>query len=273
MVKKLFKYEFKFYFRIMLPIYAIYLLVAAVGRIIQLFEDPFEKVRPLYMFLFGSSTAILALGSVAMLIGVFIIAVIRFYKSMYGGEGYLTFTLPVSETSHILTKLVTAVVFEVAAIAVILLGLSVFTAGEVFAEVLKAAGYIFSKVYDYVGAHMLLYILEIAVFLLVYAASAVLVYYMCITIGQLSNKSRVGMAVLAYFIYYIAVQIIGFIINIVITVVMQKASFEWLMNFIINNPKTFLHLVFCDAILLYAVIGFVYFTVVRRIVKNKLNLE
>ena len=59
-------------------------------------------------------------------------AVIRFYKNMVSGEGYLTFTLPVTVPQLLISKLLVAFVWQLVTIAAILV--SVFENGTAAAE-------------------------------------------------------------------------------------------------------------------------------------------
>ena len=56
-----------------------------------------------------------------------VLGVIRFYKNLFTKEGYLTFTLPVTSTQHILVKSTTAVLVQIVSIIAIMLSFYVFT--------------------------------------------------------------------------------------------------------------------------------------------------
>ena len=131
MVKKLFKHEFLAYTRIMGIVYIILLTVAAAGRVVQIFEDDsisYSIVSTISFITYGVSIGA-ALGFTTVL------AIVRFYKNLFTSEGYLSFTLPVTATQHILVKAVTAVTMTIATLVAVMLSVSVITAGEVLVEI------------------------------------------------------------------------------------------------------------------------------------------
>ncbi|MBE6574246.1 MAG: hypothetical protein E7652_07625 [Ruminococcaceae bacterium] len=223
--------------------------------------------------MFGVSSLVVVMGAFGLFVGTIVLAVKRFYKSMYCGEGYLTFTLPVTESAHILTKLFTAVIFELFTGIVVFFGITIFTFEDGYAKAINNIGEFFSEVYKYLGASLILYIIELILIALFVMAVNLLIFYLCITVGQLSNKSRVGMSVLVYFIHYVAVNFIGTIILSFIIAGLGDRFYEWLEWFVQVHPIAFLHILFGAGVIICALIGFIYFTVIRVITKKKLNLE
>lgn len=99
MLGKLLKHEFKASCRI-IPIF--YLIIAGLmilGTICRLF-----KIYPIAIFI----TILLAMGCVAVMVGTLAIIAVRFYRSMFGREGYLTQTLPVSKGGLLFSRLLLA---------------------------------------------------------------------------------------------------------------------------------------------------------------------
>ena len=112
MVKKLFKYEFMYYLKALLPYQIIIPITALVNRIIQLFETKTD----IYNIIFGSSVFMFIASVIVSMVMAFVLAISRFYKNLFTSEGYLTLTLPVTATNHIFVKLTTAVTFVFATI-------------------------------------------------------------------------------------------------------------------------------------------------------------
>ena len=106
---KLLKYEWKACARACLPLYGAIILVALINHLLYS-----EAVPEL---LFGIPAAIMSMLYVVIFAAVFVatavILVQRFYKSLLGGEGYLMFTLPVSRSQLIWSKLLVALVWSV----------------------------------------------------------------------------------------------------------------------------------------------------------------
>ena len=170
MVKKLFKHEIVSYLGLLVPVYLILLGVGAMGRVIQ----SYEADTTIYYLLRGSSLAAFFVTVFAAILLTTIFCILRFYKNFFTGEGYLTFTLPITTTQHLLAKPGVALLAEVATLIVILLSASVLTAGEWFIEILKAANNLLSFVLAETGAlHFGLYVAEFILLLLMAA-----VYYL-----------------------------------------------------------------------------------------------
>ena len=273
MVKKLLKHELVSYMRILLPIDAILLIIAAVARIIQFFES--DTVA--YNIIFASSMIALFMGIMACIYMAVIVAIIRFYKNFFTAEGYLTFTLPVTPAQHITVKLLGAMIFQLLAIFTALLALVIVSAGDVLAEVIKAAGYIISTFFNEAGTDIVInfifYGIEILILTAIAAIFAVLIYYTCISIGQMARKNRIFMAVLAYFGYYIIMQILSTVFMVVFTVLELAGALEPLFTFFTNHTLGAFHIIFCVAIAVYAGVSALLFFVNKKIITKKLNLE
>lgn len=265
MVKKLFKHEIKSYTRILFPVWGILLAVAVMGRLIQFFEQD----TIVYEIVQGSSVLFYVLAAIVALFFPAILGVIRFYKNLFTGEGYLSFTLPVTPFQHIYVKVITAVMLEVLALVAVVLSSAVIMAGDVLAEVSKAAGYLISVVYKELGYHTILYALEVVVAVLTGMFYGYLFYYSCIAVGQLFKKNRVLAAAGAYFAWYLLTQLVG----TVLTIVAAFLDWEPLFVAVSEHPIATGHIVLCGSILLSAVFAVVFFVITHTIIRRRLNLE
>ena len=79
MVRKLFKHEFIFYLRTLLPVQIILICLSVLNRTVQLFEN--NSVG--YKIVFISSLIALIMGMVASVVLTTVIIVTRFYKNMF----------------------------------------------------------------------------------------------------------------------------------------------------------------------------------------------
>lgn len=273
MVKKLFKHEFIAYMRALLPMHLIMLGVGALTRFVYFFEGD----TTIFKIIGGSSVVAFVISCIVCAVLTFANTVTRFYKNMYTHEGYLTFTLPVTNDQHILVKAATAVAVIVLNFFAIFISICVATAGEFTIELFYAIGYIAVKATENVGWQLWLYILELVVWLLVSLFGQVFLFYSCISLGQLSNKNRIAMAIGVYFIYYFITQVFstGFI------VMMSVISYtDWFIKamdslglFAVDHPYVFVHLVFLISIVFSAVYGALFYFITRTVMKKKLNLE
>ncbi len=265
MVKKLFKHELNAYWRIMLPMWGILLAVALLGRIIQFFEfDHF-----VYDIVNGSSVIFYTLAVAVALVFPVVFAIIRFYKNLFTGEGYLSFTLPVTVSQHVTVKVLAAVLMAVLSFAVALVSLCVITAGEVLVELWKAGIYILNYLHTEIGAHLWWFMLEAVVLVLVVLVSQALYYDTCISIGQLFRKNRVLAAVGVHFGIYLICQVIS-TIGIIIA---MFVDWEPLMLWVEKHPYATIHTAMCGFIVLSICACVVEYLVVYMIIRRRLNLE
>lgn len=273
MVKKLLKHELGSYIRILLPTNAIILIVAVVARIIQFFES--DTVA--YNIIFWSSMLAVFVGIMASMFMTIAVAVIRFYKNFFTAEGYLTFTLPVTPAQHITVKLLGAVIFELISVGTALLSLIIISAGDVLVEVIKAAVYLISQFFSNAGAEIatnfVFYGIEMLILVAVSGILGVLVYYTCISIGQMARKNRIFMAVLTYFGYYMLCQILSTILMVIFTVLELSGVLEPIFIFFSNHELAGIHIILCTGIVLYTGLSLLFFFINKKIITKKLNLE
>ena len=270
MVKKLLKHEAIYYLRWVLPVNAMLLLLAVFSRLIQFAEND----SWVYSLMFGSSIVVFIGACFAGYILVMALSVIRFYKNLFTAEGYLSFTLPVSETQHITSKLIAALAATLSVVICMILGAVIMLSGEMLYELWKAAAYLLKLAEGYIGAHLYFYILEYIVLIAVGAVLGCLIYYSCIAIGQLFKKNRIFAAVGVYFAYNVIMQFLSTAFSIVYSIasvaIMEN---EQVQKFINENLKTLIHSGMIGGILIYALMAVVLFLLIRFIMRRKLNLE
>ncbi len=266
MVKKLIKYDFKSFAKIMVPIYLVLIGVAALYRFISVFET-----RSTFYDVFnGSAIFLLVLTLVFCFVLTFIVSVVRFYKGLYTAEGYLSHTLPVTPASHIFSKLTVSLIFDVFTVLVAVLTLAIATAGETFVEIMKAAFYLAKRFFRFIGAQGALYVIEALVALIVALAAAHLLMYMCISIGQLAKKHKVLAAVGVYFAIYVVKQMIG---TLILAIGATSDLFVKIAGFVRAHPYGASHAIILGAMLTALIFGALYFFITHFIMKKHLNLE
>ncbi len=269
MVKKLIKYDFISYLRTLTPMYLILLAMGALNRFIQLFENDHFS----YNVVFTSSLVALIISSIVCLVMTVVMGITRFYKNLYTAEGYLSFTLPVTSSQHIISKLSMLMVFTLISLLAVLASLSVAMMGDVLTEVFKAIAYILKKLFRHNGAHLIFYILEIVLFGIALTVNQYLLYYGCITLGQTAKKNRILMAFGVYFIYYLITQVLGTIFVITGMFLDKIGVLEQIGNLLEENPLASTHVILILGIVLYAGLSVAYYFIIRHFMNKKLNLE
>lgn len=135
MLGKLLKHEFKATSRILPFSYlacAVFFLVAFIARSIL------PDVSAAYLV----PAVIFLLSGIAVLILTYVLLIMRFHKSMYGNEGYLTQTLPVSKGQLLASKMIPCAIWMIAGTLVflfVILGFAYLVTGDasVFFDMVK----------------------------------------------------------------------------------------------------------------------------------------
>lgn len=267
MVRKLIKYDFASYLRLLLPVQLILLGIAALNRIIQLFETDSTT----YHIVFTSSVVLYVISIIVAAVLTMIVSIVRFYQGMYTNEGYLSHTLPVTPTQHILSKLIVTVLFYLGTFAAIFLSFMIASFGEMNIELFKAAGFLFGKFFNYTDGHIVLYVIEFILLILVSVISSTLCLYFCISVGQLAAKRKVLLAFGVYFGLYAFAQVLGTIMIIVLSGLPYNLTVA-IGKWIVQNAIAFYHITLCGGILITLIIATIYFLITKFIMTKKLNL-
>lgn len=270
MVKKLLKHEFIAYLRIWIPMQIILLVVAFFGRILQFFKSDSN----IYSLIRGSSVVIYVVAIIAAIGLTFVFGIVRFYKNLFSGEGYLSFTLPVTISDHLWTKMLAAGCFNIFTFVSVLISLAIMTSGKRLSDALKTLSDIVKAGYSYVGGtNMTLYILEGLALLLLTAFTQILLFYACIALGQLFRKNRVIGAVVVYFVYYTVTQILSTILVVILTMAGSFLPLNRFAQFVVDHPLGTIHLYMCGLFILQLAMSIVYYVVTHTVIRKKLNLE
>ena len=265
MVKKLFKHEIHAMWRSMAPIWVVLLGVSVLGRLIHLFETD----NVIYNIVSSSAVLFYMVALVACIVCPFIFAVTRFYRNMFSGEGYLTFTLPVTTGQHLWVKLIVAVATQVVTLVAAALSVIVVTFGDMTVEIGKAIWYLFKMSVKEWGAHFPLFAVEFVLLVLVMLTMEILLFYGCICIGQQISKHRVLGAVGAYFAIYAIDQAIG----TVLVIIASFMDWEPLVVAMVEHPFATIHIFLCAGIVWAVLRGALFFVISHWLMSRRLNLE
>ena len=269
MVKKLFKHEFLSYARVMGLVYGILLTVAVATKLIYTFDSDTLAYQIIKVF-----TNLIYWGGVAFAIGFsFAMGIIRFYRNLFTAEGYLSFTLPVTAGQHIVVKAVTAVTMNAITLIVVALSFVIVMLGDALTEFCTGMGVFLEQMYGQLGADGVFFTIEAVIALVVFSFTGILLYYGCISIGQMAKKNRILAAVGVYFAYYILTQIVSTIITVVIATTASSYEVMPLLNWIALHPMETIHIAFCVSIVLGVIFLLVEYLIIRYIMTKKLNLE
>ncbi|MBQ3524587.1 MAG: hypothetical protein IJA43_09070 [Clostridia bacterium] len=213
MLKKLLKYDFKSVLR--------YWWIAAVSTVglaliggwsFSIFENPKEFPEMLYVV--ATLAAIVAvLGGIAFAIMTVILLFSRFYKNFFTDEGYLTFTLPVTRTSLLNSKLIVSVTTVLMTGFVIifdmLVALCIGEADVIFTrEFWITLGEEIKHFFETLDGYVVFAIVQLIVSAILTVIISVLFATCCITIASIIAKKAKVITAIA--IYYVANSTITF---------------------------------------------------------------
>ena len=258
MLRKLMKYEFKATGRIMLPLYGALIGFAIINKIFIGTQTNMAEVN--MDFLGGIPAVITMMGymvtMVAVFVGTLFITVQRFYKNLFGDEGYLMNTIPVKSSQNIVNKLIVSIVWTIISgfIAAISIFVMAYEPG-IFKEIIAG----FKNIYPEIGLNIV-GIIEFIIFGIIALAHQIIMLYASLSIGQLFKSKKLLGAFAGFMIISIVQQaIVG-----IGTAILFASG-----NFINISPQY--------ALLCAIFIGLFFFTILfcitNYILKNKLNLE
>ena len=121
MLGKLLKQDFRATARIMLPLYA---AVPVLGLFTNLITRLCENQNGFLIRAIGALVSfVFSLSLIAAVVTTVVLMILRFYRNLMTDEGYLMFTLPVSTTELIFSKLIVSIVWFLGTFAVDALGM------------------------------------------------------------------------------------------------------------------------------------------------------
>lgn len=205
MLGKLLKQDFRATARIILPVYAaVPVLGLFTGLITRLCENQngflIRAIGALVSFVFSLSL-------IAAVVTTVVLMILRFYRNLMTDEGYLMFTLPVSTTELIFSKLIVSIVWFLGTFAVDALGLLVTGRFGSYQNAIR-----FQVTYTFgmpmTGAQSAGLIIEFVAFLLLCCVALCLMTYAAMAIGQSFKKNKGLMSVVFFFVLWIGTRIV-----------------------------------------------------------------
>lgn len=269
MLGKLLKYELKASARTLLPLYAGILILSIIcGAFFAAQADNFLNADKMNVF-FGILYLLLFALWVAMGVLTVVSIIQRFYKNLLGDEGFLMFTLPVSSTLLLTSKMLAAMIWTIASSLVGMLSLfltlfiPIFFAGDINWNDLL---YVFNEAW-YALFHtpsLLTFIFQIVLCGFISIIVTILMAYTAMMLGQLQAFSRHQIIV-----SFIAFFLIGWAFSTIFSLLPIN---DMTYNFISINDLSDLTKVFWVPILESLVQAVILFVGTNWLMRNKLNL-
>lgn len=280
MLGKLLKYEFK---GLRMPLLVMLIILASTTLmtcvIILTINPEYSRNMEWYSVLaLMLSVMLYYFGIIGCSLGITICIVVRFYKTCYTDQGYLTHTLPVPARTVLNAKILAAVTANLSMILAIVLSL-VFILSAVMHVVSIALheeydlwgmiSEIFREFNDTLGISIGLYAVYMLVYFIIATIAGTIILFGCVSLGQLYAKHRIIGAFLAYFAVQFVLQMLGYAAYTpMYTRMMFDKSFQ-------ENPSMFsvmsptLNLILLFTVLTAAALYFVNLHMMTK----RLNLE
>lgn len=271
MLGKVIKHEFKDTGKVLIPLNLAVLGVSLLGTV-MLWLDIWAD----FMVLLRVAVLVLdVLSLMALSVTSLIYLAVRFYKSMFGSEAYLTHTLPASGFAKLNGKLLTAFLWDL--LSSVLCMVSVFGLiaaalshvdeeipwKEVVAELESIFGMSLGAM---TGMLLLLFVIS--------ALHGLLMIYASMAIGQLFQKHKIGAAVVTYIIFYVVIQIASMLVGLSgsadMMVVMETAEPAYAMGYLVGD---FYRQLMGEVLVLSSVTTVIFYAVTAYICNKKINLD
>lgn len=272
MLTKLIKYEFNAVSRVLVVINLITLGISLIGCLT--FVSPLWEFESDYTFFLAMmSVMIYYMAIIAISLSSVIYMAIRFYRNLYTDEGYLMHTLPVRPYQLILSKAITAFVWTLITMFMIVFSVCtlIFSAFLKFGwedlpqiqEILRELPEMCHDIYGMTVSGTCVYLMFV---LLIGSLCSIFMCYAAVSIGQLFKTHKVLGAVGCYFGFYFIMQICS---SLAMMPFYIFSSSSYYYNYMGDYMQTSLLI----TLLLNSVFTVVFYVITEQIMRKKLNLE
>lgn len=270
MLGKLLKHELKSY---RLQVGITFLVVAVITifmKVISMLpmQDSDGKIF-LQMFTYMGYTYLIAL--VGFALQIFVIT--RFYNTMLSDRAYLTFTLPVKTSTHIWSKLLGGVIWQLIGSVFVLLCQTFFQSGHYWSQEVTEVKDMMKIWAGYMPDFKAKYIVPIllaVLLVLIWNVLPILIVYMCMAIGQLFGKWRIFASIASFIIIVIAMYVLLIVGVMGLVIIDPNINFDPFAN---ASGYAILNIVLGTILLLSLIVSAVCFAVTNRLFDKHLNLE
>ena len=205
MLKKLLKYDFRAVLKFWWIAVAANFLLSVTGGFISLIESYDTWLAELVSTMSGFPLFLVNCSYVALFIVALVLLFIRFYQNFFSDEGYLTFTLPVTRSQLLNSKVITGISIMGATLLVCCANLLLMNIITYWPDVVD--GTYFHSFMKYIvtgtqtqGVLFWLYMAEALVLVVAVVVLVVLFLYFCITFGSMIVKK--GKLIISIILFY-----------------------------------------------------------------------
>ena len=265
MLTKLIKYDLKSLACILIPTNLFLLVYAFVARLVITSE--LYNSLPNYVIGLGVTTYIILL---VLINYITLFAVIyRFYKNLFTDEGYLTLTLPVTPSQHLLAKTISGTFWIVLSYFVLTASILMIV---LVPEITKNSDMIMNEMSKAMEMPATLFFTSTFLVGLISCFFALPFYYVCIALGQLFSKHRILAAVVLFFTISSIVGVLSLVVLFIagaFPLIFGPASeFSEIGN--VSHLLITSYTVSCIIVIIQAIVSYI---ATLYVMKKKINLE
>lgn len=270
MLGKLLKRELKSY-RLQVGItFLVAAVITVFMKVISMLpmKDPDGKIF-LQMFTYMGYTYLIAL--VGFALQIFVIT--RFYNTMLSDRAYLTFTLPVKTSTHIWSKLLGGVIWQLIGSVFVILCQIFFRAGHYWTQEVTEVKDMMKIWAGYLPDFEAKYIVPIVLAVLLvflWNVIPVLIVYMCMAIGQLFGKWRIFASIASFIIIVIAMYVLLIAGVMGLVIIDPNINFDPFVN---ASAYAIINIVLGTILVVSLIAGAICFAITNRLFDKHLNLE
>lgn len=277
MLGKLFKYEVKATSRVILPLYVGLLGLTLLFRLFSVFR-PDHRFALLQETMSAIAVTVFIILIIATFVVTFVVMLSRFSKNLFGDEGYLMHTLPVSAAQNIWAKALCSAMWSVISTVVAALTGFIFFFGDMLPDV----GNVLSQLWAELRLEILPYLsmtdsvfigvvlAEIVLCMLLSLIAGPLFFYVCISLGQhLSRHKLLG----SFCVYLLATFLIQCLSAGVTLIASYSPIARWFYRLFVSNGGAAISLVLGASLLLTVIGAVVCFCITNNQLSRHLNLE
>lgn len=222
-------------------------------------------------------------GIIGCTVGTMLIIAIRFYKTSYTDQGYLTHTLPVETKTLLTAKTLTSVlcyllmllgvvvtIFVIIGAAYIhFVDISEYDRAMINRNIAESINDFSVYFQDEYGISLGIFVTFYILFLIVGCISAIMTVLGCVSLGQLYTKHRIIGAILAYFAVMAIQQIVSYISILPTYSKMLRAEYlsESIPMLAVISPTMIITLIWC------VVVSIAMHFINLHMMTKRLNLE
>ncbi|MEQ2519389.1 hypothetical protein WMO24_02890 [Ruthenibacterium sp. CLA-JM-H11] len=266
MLSKLISHEAKRMGRLLLPVFGALLILSGVTRCMEAACLAWQGKTPLWLSI---PTVFLLIGALlcAMVLPAssFLLSALHFYR-MTGEEGYLLFSVPATIPQQIWAKLLSALVWAIAALGILV--------GCVWALVLQPFDMMDqvrgNMAPDWTGTWLGFYLFLLAVLVVLALAGSFLYVYLCCAVGMQFGANRLLATLVVYFGLPVVLQIVALFAVLLAGVALAAAGvFETL----VTMPPTIVYAAFLGILTIVTLLwDVVCYAVTNHLLAKRLNL-